>query len=567
MSRSRPEGMQGSVANLLILVLFVVYTLTACASTGRHHVLSLFFDGVPDPGAQVKAPPDKPPVVVPKGEAAPTAVSVKKPRPAIEQLKTWEEVVKALPKDLLNDGPDWVKAIREGVIQPRIRIDAEELPKPPFNFDTLVPAIASDATAPLDVDIEMVPEKAPFYKVVFPHSSHTLWLNCSSCHPGFAAQRGAGMQKIFAGEYCGMCHGKVAFAPVGNCARCHVNLVPADSEAQEAELAKEEEEREGGESPLPASPEVLEQGKTVYVRVCAPCHGEQGDGKGPLAPALNPKPRIFTEGLFKFRSTGSSSLPTDFDLFRTITRGIPGTAMPSFSGLPREDRFAVVHFIKTFSEIFSQEKPDEPIEIPDPPPLTAKLLETGKQTYQEAKCWECHGQEGRGDGPAAATLEDSWGDPIVPFDLTNGKPKAGSTLRDYYRDIVTGLQGTPMPDWSGIFGAEQTWSLVYYAFSLGEEGRNAPVGLKGDIFFKREFKERDETFPPARFPHWFHRIRVRCAVCHPAIFQMKAGANAVTMDAIRAGNFCGRCHPSYPDDKTLAWPASFEACGRCHDPR
>jgi c(7)-type cytochrome triheme protein len=73
-----------------------------------------------------------------------------------------------------------------------------------------------------------------------------------------------------------------------------------------------------------------------------------------------------------------------------------------------------------------------------------------------------------------------------------------------------------------------------------------------------------DNVPPATFPHWFHRVRVRCAVCHSSIFEMKAGANPITMDAIRAGQFCGKCHPSYPDSKALAWPVAFESCVRCH---
>jgi len=75
----------------------------------------------------------------------------------------------------------------------------------------------------------------------------------------------------------------------------------------------------------------------------------------------------------------------------------------------------------------------------------------------------------------------------------------------------------------------------------------------------------DENAPPSTFAHWFHRTRVRCSVCHPSIFEMKAGANDITMDSIREGKFCGKCHPSYPDPKALvAWPVSFDSCARCH---
>ena len=87
-------------------------------------------------------------------------------------------------------------------------------------------------------------------------------------------------------------------------------------------------------------------------------------------------------------------------------------------------------------------------------------------------------------------------------------------------------------------------------------GLGAPVD--GDIVFKRQAGEDKET-PPALFPHWVHRIRFKCYVCHDAIFQMKAGANPVTMDAIMDGKSCGICH----DGKT-AFAVDFDTCSRCH---
>ncbi len=83
------------------------------------------------------------------------------------------------------------------------------------------------------------------------------------------------------------------------------------------------------------------------------------------------------------------------------------------------------------------------------------------------------------------------------------------------------------------------------------------MAVEGDIIFQR--KSADKSTPPAQFPHWAHRIRFKCYVCHDAIFQMKAGANPVSMDAIFDGKFCGACH----DGKT-AFAVGFETCQRCH---
>jgi c(7)-type cytochrome triheme protein len=83
------------------------------------------------------------------------------------------------------------------------------------------------------------------------------------------------------------------------------------------------------------------------------------------------------------------------------------------------------------------------------------------------------------------------------------------------------------------------------------------LAVEGDIAFTR--KGGGDGTPPAVFPHWFHRIRYKCYACHPSIFEMKAGANAITMDAIREGKFCGTCH-----NGKIAWEVGFDTCSRCH---
>ena len=83
------------------------------------------------------------------------------------------------------------------------------------------------------------------------------------------------------------------------------------------------------------------------------------------------------------------------------------------------------------------------------------------------------------------------------------------------------------------------------------------LAVEGDVVFKRSGTEGDT--PPAMFPHWSHRIRYKCYACHNSLFQMKAGEDVITMDAIMEGKFCGACH-----NGTVAWPATFETCSRCH---
>ena len=63
---------------------------------------------------------------------------------------------------------------------------------------------------------------------------------------------------------------------------------------------------------------------------------------------------------------------------------------------------------------------------------------------------------------------------------------------------------------------------------------------------------------PVVFPHWFHRIRFRCKVCHAELgFKMRAGSNTITMTDIIEGKFCGACH-----NNDIAWAP--ENCDLCH---
>src|SRR5271170_8172960 len=112
------------------------------------------------------------------------------------------------------------------------------------------------------------------------------------------------------------------------------------------------------------------RGKALYQRYCIFCHGAYGDGRGESAPYLDPKPRDFTKGAFKCRSTPSGSLPLDSDLYDTITRGMYASGMPSWSPLVRQDRADLVAYIKTFSPLFQSDKPDAPVTIPAEPPDT-----------------------------------------------------------------------------------------------------------------------------------------------------------------------------------------------------
>jgi DMSO reductase family type II enzyme heme b subunit len=215
----------------------------------------------------------------------------------------------------------------------------------------------------------------------------------------------------------------------------------------------------------------IEAGKLIYTSKCAQCHGDDGQGMGPAAERVFPRPRDFTRGVYKIRTTPSGTVPTDDDLFRSITNGLPGTSMPGWSLLPERDRRQLVQYIKTFSEKFQEGAPT-PITFPAEVPSSAESIARGKDLYRDAECWQCHGDDGRGDGPSLPDLKDDWDHPIRPANLTQcWNFRGGSTRQDVFRAFMTGLSGTPMPSYADIFEPQQAWDLTNYVHSLCRDRR------------------------------------------------------------------------------------------------
>ena len=218
-------------------------------------------------------------------------------------------------------------------------------------------------------------------------------------------------------------------------------------------------------------------GKVVYDKYCGQCHGDNGDGNGYATLRVKPKPRDFTTGKYKFRTTPNGMLPTDDDLRRVIEIGLPYTSMPGWPNLTSAEVQNVIYYIKTFSPDF--ENPDrhgEPIEIPPPEESTEESIARGRVVYEEQGCAACHGEVGRGDGSSAPTLVNDKGDPIKVADLTQRWTyRGGPTKEDIYRTFSTGLNGTPMPSYADSLEVEDRWHLVNYVYSLGD-GDNPDYG-------------------------------------------------------------------------------------------
>lgn len=230
---------------------------------------------------------------------------------------------------------------------------------------------------------------------------------------------------------------------------------------------------EDSENATPATfPASAIRGEKVYQKACAACHGENGDGNGPGAGPLNPKPRDFTKGIYKFHSTPMGEMPTDADLLRIITNGIPRTQMPSWKHtLTEQERVDVVAYIKGFSDSFKDPIPDA-IEIPEAPASTPALISEGRKLFMTMECWACHGPQGLGNGAGAKSLVDAWGHKIKPANFTLGHFKGGSDANSVYRTINTGVNGTPMSGFSEsfLFGGDKEIDAANYnqSFSAAE---------------------------------------------------------------------------------------------------
>jgi len=210
--------------------------------------------------------------------------------------------------------------------------------------------------------------------------------------------------------------------------------------------------------------------KSDFRRYCAGCHGDLGDGNGENAMWLDPKPRNFTLATFKCRSTLTGTLPTDQDIFNSIGRGFTNSYMPIWNTFSGQQRADLVAYIKTFSPRWQKEKAGDPIKVPAEPPVTIESISHGKALFTKLECWKCHGPQGKGDGPSAATLTDSQDLPIRPYNFADGRDdsrfKCGSTNEDIYKIFMTGVDGTPMPSFNDTIQPNDAWDLVHFLRTL-----------------------------------------------------------------------------------------------------
>jgi mono/diheme cytochrome c family protein len=259
----------------------------------------------------------------------------------------------------------------------------------------------------------------------------------------------------------------------------------------------------------------LVRGQAVYQERCVQCHGVSGDGQGPAAKYMYPKPRDYRRGLFKFISTAYGDRPLRDDLVRTVRNGIRGTSMPGFSLLQEQDIQSVVDYVvmlsrrgefeqllidlveteeavdpelvkeevlETVLRRWSSAADDEVVPLKPIPKFTSEHVERGKRAFLTKGCSKCHGEDGRGQ-TVDNRGNDVWGQPTRAADLTSGMLHGGTRPLDIYRRIYSGINGTPMPSFANALKDEPDtiWDLVAYVLTVSGHRRGGESPAPGPI--------------------------------------------------------------------------------------
>jgi len=188
------------------------------------------------------------------------------------------------------------------------------------------------------------------------------------------------------------------------------------------------ETRRQGEHPQFGAATDPVRGLEIYRHYCAGCHGNRGEGDGIGASGLQPRPANLAEHEY-----------TQDRLSFALWNGIAGTAMPAWRDLPVSDRAAVAQVVRSFHA----QSPE--------PNLPTQVLELGARVYT-ARCAQCHGEKGEGDGSAVRELR------MLPTNFVASRPSLAESLRA----LRNGVEGTPMAPWTGKLSEAELSAVAYY---------------------------------------------------------------------------------------------------------
>lgn len=177
------------------------------------------------------------------------------------------------------------------------------------------------------------------------------------------------------------------------------------------------------------------RGEKLFQKNCLGCHGETGDGEGPAAEGLMPRPANLTEAKMSLSHINS-----------IILNGVPGTSMPAWRDLPPKDVQALVVYVSSFPE---EDNDDYPV-------VAESIDHTDARKIFAEKCVSCHGTQGEGNGPAAAALERP------PTNFAELQP----SFEDALDVLEVGVPGTSMPPWKEQISKEDRKKLARYVRSF-----------------------------------------------------------------------------------------------------
>jgi mono/diheme cytochrome c family protein len=261
------------------------------------------------------------------------------------------------------------------------------------------------------------------------------------------------------------------------------------------------------------------RGKQVYDAHCVECHGPEGKGDGPAAHLMTPRPRDFTRGRYKIRSTESGSVPSDEDLLRTVRQGLYASSMPGWQKLlPDDDIRAVVEYVKSFSTRFAAEPP---VAIPASAtvPSSPQSILRGSAVYEKLQCGKCHGTDGHGTGAAVTSFEDDWAQPLNAADLSEPWTfRGGATSDEIYLRFRSGMSGTPMPSFKDSANDGEMHDLANYVVSLARKPLWDMTAEEAAAFYARQDAEAKAN-PVKRGQYLVDTLG--CTLCHSAVDEHK----------------------------------------------
>jgi mono/diheme cytochrome c family protein len=265
--------------------------------------------------------------------------------------------------------------------------------------------------------------------------------------------------------------------------------------------------------------DLLAAGSRLFRRHCLHCHGLPGDGHGPTAEWVNPHPRDYRKGIFKFTSSNQDAgkrKPRREDLKRTLRNGIEGTSMPSFGLLSDSELEELIDYVIHLSlrgevemvvlqklleddnleddsvvaetdkqvariaNFWLQAQESKSLITPSPyPGFSEKSVQNGYKLFidqSQAGCVSCHKDFGRQNN----YKWDDWGTIVRPLDFTSGVYRGGRRPIDFYWRIHSGIRGSGMSAFFGPLNSDQIWDLVNFLQVLPYPEMRKKYGIEID---------------------------------------------------------------------------------------